>query len=49
MSANEKGDAVEVEQLIEKVPEPTLPTVNPEAQTSKPAPAFTVPPAAYVV
>ncbi|KAM3514862.1 hypothetical protein MY11210_001467 [Beauveria gryllotalpidicola] len=42
------GDAVEMERLVDEPPSPTLPTVNPVADASKPA-AMVLPPWLYVV
>lgn len=49
MTANqEKGDPVEIERLVEEPPSPTLPTVNPVVEASKP-PGMVLPPWIYVV
>ncbi|KAJ6782541.1 hypothetical protein PWT90_01369 [Aphanocladium album] len=44
----ERSDAVDMERLVEP-PSPTLPTVNPDADTSKLAPTAAIPPWLYVV
>ncbi len=49
MAANkENGDPVEMERLVEEPPSPTLPTVNPDVEASKP-PGMVLPPWIYVV
>ncbi|OAA76281.1 DUF250 domain membrane protein [Akanthomyces lecanii RCEF 1005] len=49
MAANkENGDPVEIERLVEEPPSPTLPTVNPDVEASKP-PGMVLPPWIYVV
>ncbi len=44
----ERGDAVEMERLVDEPPSPTLPTVNADAVASQPA-GVVLPPWLYVV